>query len=84
MRLSASDIYGYFRPSPCWGRVALRQQGLDEAPPGPYDEVIRRLGQGHEQRHLQTFPAVVDLSPYPFPERTARTMEAIRAGAPVV
>jgi predicted RecB family nuclease len=84
MRLSASDIYGYYRPSQCWGRIALREQGLDEAPPGPYDEVVRRLGQDHEQRHLQTFPTVVDLRRCPFLDRPARTMEAIRAGAPVV
>lgn len=45
MKLTASDLYGYHRPSKCGLRLYLRQQGVEEAEAGPYDKVLERLGQ---------------------------------------
>jgi predicted RecB family nuclease len=82
--LTASDFYTYLRPSKCDLRVYLKQQGEEEAPLGPYEEVLRRLGIRHEQSHLQTFPAYVDLSPGSIDQRERQTKERIAQGAPIL
>lgn len=84
MRLTASDFYPYYRPAPCELRVYLREHGEEEAAPGPYHQVLRRLGARHERAHLATFPAVVDLSAEPEEERGLRTVTEVEAGAPVL
>lgn len=84
MRLIASDLYSYYRPSRCPLRVYLRHRGEPEAAPGPYEEVIRRLGLRHESAHLASFPAFVDLKTGTEDERVYQTREQIRAGAPVL
>lgn len=86
-QLRASEVYGLYRPSLCELRVWLRRSGEREAAPGPYDQVLRRLGERHERAHLRTLEAaakVVDLSGVAPEERELRTREAVRAGAPVV
>lgn len=55
MRLQASDICNYFRPSCCEAHVHLRHRGEEEAPPSPYQEVLLELGRRHEQVHRETF-----------------------------
>src|SRR5713226_4837441 len=84
MVLTASDFYTYHQPSKCDLRVYLRHRGEQEAPPGPYDEVIRHLGQLHEKAHLATFPKVLDLSSGTREERIQRTKEAVGSGTPVI
>lgn len=84
MRLTASDFYPRYRPSPCELRVYLRHSGEDEAPRGPYYDVLRRLGLRHEQTHLESFPAAVDLSGGPEEERLERTRAEVDAGSPVI
>ena len=83
-RLVASDFYGYYRPSECGLRVWLREQGVEEAPPSPYSEVLMRLGREHEERHLARFPTALDLSDGSLEERTERTREAIADGQRVI
>lgn len=84
MRLTATDIHGYYRPSFCPLRIYLRQQGVEEAPPSPYEEVLERLGQEHERRHLATFAAVVNLAGGILEDRAKRTAEEIAKGASVI
>src|SRR2546430_5570974 len=84
MYLTASDFYTYHRPSKCDLRVYLRHRGDDESPPGPFDEVIRRLGQLHEKKHLVSFPSFVDLSSGTPEERIQKTKEEVKKGAPTV
>ena len=55
-RLLASDFYGYLKPSRCGLRVWLREQGVEEDPPGAFAEMLMRLGIEHERRHLERFP----------------------------
>ncbi len=82
--LRASDVYDYYRPSVCELRVWLRRHGAEEADPGPYELVLRRLGERHEQAHLRSLPEVIDLSGAPRKEREARTLEEIRRGSAVI
>ena len=84
MQLSASDFYTYHRPSLCPLRVYKRYRGELEAPPGPYDEVIRRLGERHERAHLATLAAAVDLAGGTRPEREQRTKQEVARRTPAV
>jgi predicted RecB family nuclease len=84
IRLVASDFWGYYRPSQCPLRVWLRQQKIEEAPPGPFAELLMRLGREHEERHLKQFPNHLDLGRLPIAERVERTREAVAACETVV
>jgi predicted RecB family nuclease len=83
-RLLATDFFGLYRPSKCRLRVWLVEQGLPEAPPSPYTEVLMRLGREHERRHLSLFPQALDLSAGTLEERAKRTHEALAAGERVI
>jgi predicted RecB family nuclease len=84
MQLSGSDFYRAYRPSECDMRIYLHHKGIQAAEPGPYEEVIRRLGDRHEKAYLATFPDVLDLTQGTREERQTATREAIRAGAAVI
>ncbi|MCK5241979.1 PD-(D/E)XK nuclease family protein, partial [bacterium] len=79
MKLISSDFHAYYRPSRCELRVYLQQQPeVKEAPAGPYEQVLRRLGVRHEQAHLGTFPEFINLAAFPSQERITHTIEAVR------
>ena len=78
MLLKAADPYSLHNPSRCERRVYLRHQGDLEEPPGPYEQVLRVLGDRHEKSHLGTFPKVVDLSKANPAEREQRTLEEVK------
>ena len=84
MRLTASDFYTYWRPSECGLRVHYRHRGVPEGEPGPYEEVIRRLGGRHEQAHLETLGPYVDLRGGSLAERARRTVEEVGKRTPVI
>src|SRR5438132_13978839 len=84
MKLVASDIITLHRHTPCELRIYLRHNGAPEAEPGPFDEVLRRLGMRHEQQHLSTLGAYVDLSHLPESDRTTATHKAIHEKALVI
>lgn len=84
VRLTASDIYTYHRPSKCELRVYLRHHGEQEAPPSPYEEILRELGEKHEATHLQTFTKYVDLSLAALEEGARRTKEEVARKTAVI
>jgi predicted RecB family nuclease len=84
MRLVASDIYTLYRPSYCPRRVFLKAKGVEAAPPGPYEQVIERLGQEHEKACLAGLLPAVDLRSGSPQEREARTKAEIAKGTAVV
>jgi len=84
MKLSASSIYSFFRPSECGLRITLKKKGIEEAPPGPYEQVLERLGAEHEKRHLATFPSVVDISSGTAEERVSQTKKEVSKCSPVI
>lgn len=77
MRLTASDFVSYRRPSPCDLRVFLRHRRQQEAEPGPYDIVLRRLGLRHERDHLATLGTFVNVSAASLEEQVKKTADAI-------
>lgn len=84
LRLTPSDFYTLYRPGKCENRVYLRQQGLEEGPPSPYEEIIRRLGERHETSHLATFPAYTDLRQFSVTDREQQTKLGVQARTPVI
>ena len=84
VRLTASDFYTFFRPSKCENRIYLRHIGKEETTPGPYEEVLFRLGERHEASHLATFPKFSDLSEGPIEEREKKSIKAVKQGAPII
>jgi predicted RecB family nuclease len=87
MRLTATDFYGYYRPSKCELRVYLRAREEPKAEPSPYELTLRRLGQHHERRHLARLTQAsshVDIGMGPIEERVLRTQAAMADGVPVI
>jgi predicted RecB family nuclease len=84
MRLVATDFFSLYKPSECELRVWLREQGEEEAPPGPYAQVLMDLGREHELRHVARFPNHLDLGHLPIAERAEATREAVAAGERVI
>jgi predicted RecB family nuclease len=84
MRLTASDFAAYHRPTRCDLRVFLRQRGEEASDPGPYDEVLRRLGLRHEKNHLATLGEFTDLIAPSLHEQVEKTTEAIAKKVPIL
>jgi predicted RecB family nuclease len=84
MRLTASDFVSYCRPTRCDLRVFLRHRREEEAAPGPYDEVLRRLGLRHEKHHLATLGATADMTDASFQEQVRKTADAIAKKVPIL
>ena len=84
MRLTASDFVSYRRPSPCDLRVFLRHHREHEAEPGHYELVLRRLGLRHENEHLATLGAFVDVRVASLDEHVKKTRDAIAKKVPVL
>lgn len=84
MRLTASDFVSYHRPTRCDLRVFLRHRREEAAAPGPFDEVLRRLGLRHEKHHLATLGAFADVSDTSIHDQVKRTADAIASRVPLV
>jgi len=84
MRLTASDFVSYHRPTRCDLRVFLRHHREEQVAPGPYDEVLRRLGLRHEKNHLATLGAFTDVSDASLHEQVKKTAEAIAKKVPIL
>jgi len=84
MRLTASDFASYHRPTRCDLRVFLRHRQEQEAEPGPYEIVLRRLGLRHEREHLATLGAFASISSASLDEQVKKTADAIERKVPVL
>jgi predicted RecB family nuclease len=84
MRMTASDFVSYRRPTRCDLRVFLRYHREEEVAPGPYDEVLRRLGLRHEKNHLATLGTFADASDASLHEQAKKTADAIAKKVPIL
>lgn len=84
MRMTASDFASCHRPTRCDLRVFLRHQRAQEAEPGPYDIVLRRLGLRHERDHLATLGTFVNVTAASLEEQVKKTADSIAAKVPVL
>ncbi len=84
MKFTATDPYLLHRPQTCERRVYLHQAGQPAAPPGPYEQVLLRLGERYEAAQLANFPGFLNLAAVPAPNRARETLQAVQAGHPVL
>jgi predicted RecB family nuclease len=84
MRVLASDIITYYRPSECELRLYLRHKGEPAAEPSEFDKVLQRLGIRHEKEHLATLGAHLDLSGVSEADRVQKTRDAIAEAVGVI
>lgn len=84
MQFSATTIYSAHRPSRCELRPWLIAHGFQAAPPGPYEQVLFRLGKRHEADHLAQLGPHTDLRSGILEERAERTLAAIGLGERVL
>ena len=84
MQLTASDIYQFYQPSKCIGRLNCRRLNIEEAKPSPYTEVLKELGRRHEYAHRQTLEPLLDLSQGSIQERINATTAAIERGEKII
>lgn len=84
MRLTASDFVSCHRPTRCDLRVFLRHHQEQEAEPGPYEVVLRRLGLRHERDHLATLGTFVNASAASLEEQVKKTADAIERKVPAL
>src|SRR4051794_28300949 len=84
MTISASDFYRAYRPSECDLRLYLHHHEVMARDPGPFEEVIRRLGVRFEKARLASFGNATDLRDGTIAERQSRTTEAINAGVAII
>ena len=82
--LAASAYYGLHRPSLCDRRVFLLAHEEPQGEPSEFEQIIREMGERHEQEHRASFPEVRDLSDGNSTDRAQRTRDAVSRGAPVI
>ena len=62
----------------------MRHHHEQEAEPGPYEVVLRRLGLRHERNHLATLGTFVNVSAPSLEEQMKKTADAIAEKVPVL
>ena len=77
MQLTTSDIHTLHRPTLCPLRVYLREHNTPEAEPGAFEQILRTLGERHEQAHLATLGPFQDMRAIPLDQRVQTTRDAI-------
>jgi predicted RecB family nuclease len=55
MAFAASEFHRYYQLKPCALRVYLHAKGIKAAEPDAYHQLLVKLGERHEQRHLNQF-----------------------------
>ena len=87
MRFKATDVFQYYKPSPCARRVSYIAHGIEqEQRDDPFMDLLRTLGERHEKAHVATFPGILDLSSLKDDpdEHERRTLAAIRDRMPAI
>ena len=84
MRLTATDLYTLLRPGRCELRVHLDHGREERLPPGPFEELLFKLGGQHEAVCLSSFPEVLDLRGVSELTRLDATRQAVGDRVPVI
>ncbi len=82
--LTSKDIFNYFKPSICPRRIYLDQRQFPKLPSRPTAELMIRLGNEHERRHLNSMPEFIDLSTGEFEKRLILTQKHVKANVPAI
>ena len=83
MRFKATDVFDYYKPSPCARRVALKASGVEpQETDTPFLELLRKLGKGHELAHLGTLRGAGVVNLAALTPRSARRAPWRRSATP--
>ena len=80
MQINASFVHQYYQPQRCDFRPFLVTKGESQEEPGPYEQVLFRLGQRHETEYLARLGEYLDLQGGDLVDRANRTLTAISQG----
>lgn len=84
MKLSPSDFYRLHQTSRCELRVHLDASEIEPSELGPFQSLLIKLGQRHEESHFNSFDEVTSIPEGTPEERIESTKKAIEDGAPVI
>ena len=84
LKLTAQDFHRRYAPTECDLRIFLRERGVEESPPSEFEQVLMRLGQRYEAKHLATFPEAIDLRSFESDKRFEQTVALVKDGCPVL
>ena len=84
MKLSVGNIYDLFSPTECEKRLYYRYKGEEEIPPGPFEEMLFKLGARHERSHINSLGEYSDVSKLPQNQRTEKTRELIKNNESII
>jgi len=84
LTVTASDIVSLYRPSKCNLRIYLNEKGYPKDEESPYEAVLRKLGQRHEERYLSTIGPYENLGVGNPDDRVSQTSRHIRKGTPSI
>jgi hypothetical protein len=84
VRLTASDLYSYMRPTPCELRIHLLHRREEQAAPSAFEQLLFRLGTRHEREYLDSLGEALNLTGLSEVSRLDATRQAIADGVPVI
>lgn len=84
IELSAQNLYDLYSPEVCEKRLYLSYNGGITPPPGPFEQLLFKLGRLHERRHLETLGTYADISGGTLESRAARTLDFIKKETGVI
>ncbi len=84
MKLTTQNIYDFYYPSQCERRLFYCFTGEEEAPPGPFEQVLFGLGKRHEKNHINSLAEYVDVSKVLRDQQAKKTIELIKGNTPII
>lgn len=84
MKLTTQNIYDFYYPSQCERRLFYCFTGEEEAPPGPFEQVLFGLGKRHEKNHINSLGEYVDVSKVLRDQQAKKTIELIKGNTPII
>ncbi len=84
MRISAQIIYNLFAPSYCEKRLFFAYHKVKALEPGPFEQLIYKLGLRHEENYRRSLGQYADASAGNLKERRAITQKYITEKVPII
>lgn len=84
MRISVQIIYNLFSPSYCERRLYFAYNNVKMLEPGPFEQLIYKLGLRHEENYLNSIVEYIDVSTGRIEDRITATKKYISDKMPVI
>jgi len=84
MKISAQIIYSLFAPSYCEKRMYFTYNRVKALEPGPFEQLIFKLGLRHEENYLNSITGYRDISFGKMEDRIELTRQYINNKVPII